>query len=367
MLLLIWLVRFQYALLNSIISLIAYTLFTKPESTAKKILVVRKGNVGDLICSVDSFESIQHYFKQGTVDLLTTTGSIANIGATDVLTSNLFNQILYAEQHTNTQLFNLIKATKYDVVIELPADVDTFWNQIRNMSYFRLAGIAHGGGWAVSRTNFLKKVQLAHFIFDTEQIRLQKLLLKIGISLIEKSNYQWYTLADVETVNRIVGQHLIKTKTICIATGAKLAKKKWPMLSVKTVVEYFINKGYSVVAIGDTSDAVEINQLNIPAIKNTCGLLTVQQSAALLSMCSVCVCNDSGPMHISYSIGTPVVAIFSARNYKGKWFPPNDSKNKVLAHFEVPCAGCMNEPCSNNICMQATLPSEVIKLVETVV
>ena len=50
-----------------------------------------------------------------------------------------------------------------------------------------------------------------------------------------------------------------------------------------------------------------------------------------------------GPMHLSAAVGTPCVAIYSARNFLRQWTPRGDF-NKILYH-KTDCAGCGLELC----------------------
>ncbi|MES2558819.1 MAG: glycosyltransferase family 9 protein [Bacteroidota bacterium] len=354
------LVRLHYFLLNAVLVLLRKLLFRKIKSDASNILIVRKGNLGDLICSFPAFEAIKSNFPHATIDILTTHGTQSDIGVTSVIPHGYFHQMYEYRSFTVRSLFALLKQNKYDTVIELPPDVDTFWNQVRNMVFFRLAGIKSGGGWTITRSGFLKKTQLRHVTFDTEQQRLQKILKSCGIDAGINQYPALFSSADLAVVRKKI---TIDTsgKLVAIAVGAKLDKKKWPLAYVKTVAQFLINNQYTLVAVGNVSDHAAVESLGIEAIQNTCGQLSIAESAALLSLCSFTICNDSGPMHVSYAVGTPVYAIFSARNYRGKWNPPADGKNSLFVNYQVPCAGCMNAPCSDNICMKQITPEQVIQ------
>ncbi|MES2781006.1 MAG: glycosyltransferase family 9 protein [Bacteroidota bacterium] len=355
-----FLIKLQYAWLNACLSLFQQSLFGAVNRKATKILLVRKGNLGDIICSFPAFESIKKYFPSATIDLLTTHGTLSSMGASSVIPNSYFHKVFEFRSFTLKSLWSLLRKQQYDTVIELPADVETFGNQLRNMVFFRLAGIEMGGGWTVTRTNFLPKKQLKYFHFDNEQERLKKILNSCGIPSGVLSYPPLFTQEDLNNIqDRFTG--MSSEKMVAIAVGAKLDKKKWPLSYVRAVVEYLHQHKYRVVAIGDEGDYHIVESLAIPAIANYCGKLTVAESAALLSLCTFTVCNDSGPMHLSYAVETPVYAIFSARNYPGKWNPPSDNKNKLFVNYNVPCAGCMNIPCDDNVCMKQITPEQVIQ------
>jgi ADP-heptose:LPS heptosyltransferase len=48
-------------------------------------------------------------------------------------------------------------------------------------------------------------------------------------------------------------------------------------------------------------------------------------------------------MHLAAAVGTPCVAIFSARNFPRQWFPRGNF-NKIIYHG-TDCAGCLLELC----------------------
>lgn len=351
-------IHVHYKFLNTGIKGIQWLLFGKVTPDAQKVLVVRKGNLGDIICSFPAFESLKRYFPKATIDLLTTRGSQSSIGADYVIPKGYVNRIMEFRSFTRHSLFTFLRATRYDVVIELPADVDTFYTQLRNMLFYRLAGIRKGGGWSVTHTRLMPSYQAHHLRFDNEQQRLRAILAKCAIPSTVDSYPALYSQTDMETVQR---QYISTTSKplIVVAVGAKLDKKKWPLEYFKTIIRYLQSEQYAIVAIGDQSDAAAVDSLSLPDVQNACGKLTISESAALLAASVCCICNDSGPMHLSYAVGTPVYAIFSARNYQGKWHPP--SGNHVFTNYNVSCAGCMSSPCSSNECMKAITPDQVIQ------
>lgn len=74
------------------------------------------------------------------------------------------------------------------------------------------------------------------------------------------------------------------------------------------------------------------------------GDFTIQQSAHLLARCTLYVGNDTGTMHLAAAVGTPCVAIFSARDQPGKWHPYGS--NNVVLRKNPPCAGCLLRECN---------------------
>jgi ADP-heptose:LPS heptosyltransferase len=92
---------------------------------------------------------------------------------------------------------------------------------------------------------------------------------------------------------------------------------------------------------------------------NLCGQLQPRESAAVLQRAVLFIGHDSGPLHLAASVGTQCVAIFSARNKPGVWFPwgPN---HKVIYH-QTHCYGCGLEKCTeyNKMCITSVTVTEV--------
>ncbi len=77
--------------------------------------------------------------------------------------------------------------------------------------------------------------------------------------------------------------------------------------------------------------------------------------------------HDSGPMHLAASVGTPVVAVFAARNIPRVWFPLGE-QNEVVYH-RVECWGCGLETCveQRKKCLTSIEVEEVLAAVERVI
>lgn len=355
-------VKWHYGLLNGFLKLAARVLF-EPINNPQRILVIRKGNLGDLICSLPAFKSIRHRFPDAKLVLLTTHGGNSSLGFKQVFNNHVFDDIIETTEFRSSTLFKEIKEGAFDTVLELPQDVDTSYTQLRNLVYFRFAGITQGAGWTISNTLLFRHTQLKYILFENEQNRLNTILNEAGIVALAEND-----IIDVTEASKSRVMELLKTKgstnkqkNIAIASGAKLDRKKWPLAYYKEVMNWLISKGYQIVLIGDKKDAADWGEVEHDQVLNCCGKLSVEESAAMFAQCRLTICNDSGPMHLSYASGTPVIALFSARNYLNKWFPPANAQHKVFIHTDVPCAICRDRNCGSNICMQRILPAEIIQ------
>src|SRR4030043_2289661 len=97
-------------------------------------------------------------------------------------------------------------------------------------------------------------------------------------------------------------------------------------------------------------------------ILNMAGKTSLRELISLISECDVFVTNDSGPLHISYAVGTPMVAIFGSTDPELTG-PPSGTignSNLVVTH-KFSCSPCFERTCRNNDlrCMYAITSDDV--------
>ncbi|MGD2080783.1 MAG: lipopolysaccharide heptosyltransferase II, partial [Nitrospirota bacterium] len=91
------------------------------------------------------------------------------------------------------------------------------------------------------------------------------------------------------------------------------------------------------------------------------GKTTLRELVGLVSECDALVTTDSGPMHIGYATGTPLVAIFGSTS--PALTGPVGYGHKVLRH-EAECSPCFDRECTEEEkmrCMEAVTVDEVFE------
>jgi heptosyltransferase-2 len=116
-----------------------------------------------------------------------------------------------------------------------------------------------------------------------------------------------------------------------------------------------------VVVVGSTAEAPlagEIEAAMRPPPVNLAGKTTVRELMALLSLSSLLVTNDSGPMHIGAALGVPLVAIFGPTDWRrtSPWSP----LAKVV-RVDIDCSPCRLRVCDRgHECMLGVTPGMVV-------
>jgi ADP-heptose:LPS heptosyltransferase len=101
-----------------------------------------------------------------------------------------------------------------------------------------------------------------------------------------------------------------------------------------------------IVILGGKKDwaSAEGARVEASAGCNACGMLSLEESAALLHMCTLAICVDRGPMHPAGALGTPCVVPFSRMNKQlDRWFPLGTGHTTL--YRDVNCAGCRLTEC----------------------
>ncbi len=90
------------------------------------------------------------------------------------------------------------------------------------------------------------------------------------------------------------------------------------------------------------------------------GRTSLRELAAFISECDLLVTNDSGPMHIGYAVGTPLVAVFGSTSPELTGPPGNGN---IVIRKTLDCAPCFERECGRGDlrCMDLITAEEVFE------
>jgi len=363
-----WLLKVDYYLKNSTIGLLTRLLF-KPSNDFEQgnILIFRTGSIGDSICAFPAIAAIRHKYPTSPIFLLTNPAG-KNISMEYLLDPKLNIQIVNYQKLGVFELLRMLKKGNYDLFIELPQTHSSWITNVRNLLTAKAIGATYGFGWQVYATSLFKQYQEKNNHFVPEAERLLRILENEGISGNASLFPLAFTLDSKQKVSDFLRVNGIEdtSKNIGIVAGAKRSTNRWPSTNFRQVLLHLSQKGFSLILIGGPDD-VELNLsfIDIPNVINGTGKFTPIESALLMEKCRIVISNDTGPLHMSYAVGTPVIGIFSSRDYPTHWYPPSSSVHKVLRSNDVPCSVCLLEVCPNQLrCLEEIKPSQVLSAVD---
>lgn len=135
------------------------------------------------------------------------------------------------------------------------------------------------------------------------------------------------------------GHGIAATQLLVLAPGTVWETKHWGSGKFAEVARHFMQKGFAATLIGSRREravCAEVAQL-APGAVNFAGETSLSELAALIRRSTICVTNDSGPMHLAVALGRPVASVFGPTD--AIWIGPYRRENAVL-QANLPCSPC---------------------------
>ncbi len=148
---------------------------------------------------------------------------------------------------------------------------------------------------------------------------------------------------------------------VALSPGSTVAAKQWFPERYAALADRFAAEGFSVVVVGSASERPSVEEVIHHAsgnIVNLAGRTKIAELAAVLERCAIVVTNDTGPLHIAVSVGTPVTAIFGPTDPRVTGPYTSDS---VVIWEKLDCFPCgYSRDCSRE-CMAAVTVDRVFR------
>lgn len=319
--------------------------------TVKRVLIYRLGSLGDTIVALPSFRLIAKKFPDAERRVLTVfpvnaekESPIATILEGMGLVDS-YERYSWGARDPITlfELYSQISSWEPDILINISASRGLF-NAVRDWFFFRLCGIRKFIGFPFGRFQRAVRFNPETGLYQHEAERLLERLEELGsINLDDRSNWDLDLRYDEKKKADELLAHICEMPKIAVCMGAKFNVKDWgennwePLLERLSIL--YPRHGLMLIGSKDEADLCERASKSWGGHRvNLCGKLNPRESAAALSKADVFVGHDGGPMHLAASVGVPCVAIFSAQDLPGKWFPYGEI-HQVLYH-QTDCYGC---------------------------
>lgn len=343
------------------------------------ILVFRIGQLGDTLASLPAVRAIRAAHPRARLVLLTDRqADSATVTSWEVFEpTGLFDEVCYLQ--VPSQLADLVRASRRvrrlapARLYYLPPMPRTWWQVARDRFFFRrlcgipdIVGLRPTGPYPV-RDDAGRLIRL--------QGEAARLMAWIAPDLPETSVMpgDWRIHPTVE--HAVKPKRLLENagfhncELVAIAPGSKMQATKWPEEQFDRVGLELLRRfpGLRLVVVGGPGEHPLGDRLCRAwgdRAMNMCGALSVWESAALLARCALYVGNDTGAMHLAAAVGTPCVAIFSARDNPGKWEPAGLA-HTVLRH-DLPCGGCVLNSCVEHelACLKTISVEQVLAAID---
>jgi heptosyltransferase-3 len=345
----------------------------------RKILIYRLGSLGDTIMALPAFHAVRRRFPESKITLLTNRPVSSKAAAIEEILGKdyFFNHVLDYPLKTRNplriaRLLLQIRLRSIDTVVNLAAYRSEQATR-RDSLFFKIGGAKNLVGFDLRDRD--KRPQPDHSTgeFEWEASRIARRVSLLGE--VDLSNPASWDLrlseAEHKEATRFLDPLSKGHRKIAFCIGTKIPAKHWGRENWGQLARRLspLMPGWSAVFLGSAPEAAESDRcaaLWRGPVLNLCGVTTPRVSAAILSQCQLFMGHDSGPMHLAACVGTPCVALFSARNIPRQWFPRGDG-HRIIYH-RTECAGCGLEVCEEHAqkCMATITVEEVIAAVRDV-
>jgi ADP-heptose:LPS heptosyltransferase len=327
---------------------------------SKRVLVYRIGQIGDTVIALPALRAVRAHFSGAHIALLTDTHTRGQVPARSVLPeAGLFDEWLsYPAATTGSSAKAILSVLptlwkrRFDTLVYLAPRLRTHNQITRDLLFFRLAGIRHFIGHQGFQS--LPSVNPGDPLprMEHEADHLLNRLAASGVPVPrpgEGSLDLALTQDEQLAADRWLDSHPARgnERRVAICPGSKWASKVWPEpyyaeLGRRLIAELDVDP----VVFGGPEDAAVAERLIGGWGRGSCaaGALSVRQSAAALRRCDLYVGNDTGAMHLAAAVGTPCVAVFSAQDWPGRWYPYGPGH--TILRRSVSCEGCLLSVCT---------------------
>ncbi|MDP2942395.1 MAG: glycosyltransferase family 9 protein [Candidatus Omnitrophota bacterium] len=309
----------------------------------KQILVITLSNIGDVVLTLPVIGALKENFREALIDV------VVGTRAKEVLEADprIDRMYVYDKSLSFIGKFKFLlglRKKRYDLIVDLRNSLLSFLLRPRFSSKPTLnlpEGVIHK--------------------IDAHMLRVKSL----GLSATPNSYQIWISQIDADNASKLLKKKGISDsdEAVCISPGAKSHIKRWPEGNFAKVCDKLIDEmKVKVVFVGDASDRAIceriLNRMRSYAV-SVAGETNLRELAWCIKRSRLLITNDSAPLHIAGSVGTPSVAIFGPTDYRK--YGPREGLGVALRKG-LHCSPCEVAQCRYNLeCMKAVEAGEVFE------
>ncbi|MDD5584110.1 MAG: glycosyltransferase family 9 protein [Candidatus Omnitrophica bacterium] len=298
-------------------------------SSAKKILIVRLDEIGDMILTTPFLRELRKNAPDAWITLVVRQ-QVHNL----VELCPYVNEVLTFESKKRIQLVNV---TRYCNALQYA--VSNLWKYKFDLAFFpRWDFDGYYGSFLIYFSGANKRVAYSECVSSDKQQQnrgYDKLFTDLitGISLkhevernlemikflggsISSDNLElWTDEKDENFGKEIIKRYGVKNDEtlVCLCIGARDPRRKWP-LERFSELGLWLNEQYGarIFFMGDAKEKIlgEALQKDLgDSAINLIGLTTLRQASTLMKFCKIYIGSDSGLKHIAATVNIPVVEI----------------------------------------------------------
>ena len=334
--------------------------------TPRKILIMKYFGMGSILLASPMIRSIKEKYPDSRIGFLTF-ASNRNFVERLQLVDTVFTLRTDTMGHFLADLFRQIRqirAERFDVTI----DMEFFTKFSTIMTYL--------SGSPVRIGYFLRQLWrgdlLTHQIYYNHYKHITEVFGALAAPLgVEISDYSLQrpnvSAAERSSATAILAREGIGTHESVIGVNVNVSdlalERRWPKEEFQRLIEgIFAELQVRLVFIGGPGEVGYVEEVISglacgKEVTNLAGKTTLGELLAIMERFSVLITNDSGPLHLASSVGTPTVSFFGPET--PALYGPVE-KEPLVFYAGIYCSPCLNvfnaktATCAGrNVCMSA--------------
>ncbi len=302
----------------------------------KKFLLLRFSSIGDIVLTSPVVRCLRKRYPEAEIHFLCKTKFATLLKATPYL-----DKIYSFEKDFNAVLPQL-KAETYDVVIDLH----------KNLRSLRLRQSLGVTSYAFHKANWAKWLMVNFKVnrLPEEHIVHRYMATVKPLGVVYDGEGLDYFIPEDQKFDGVAFGIAPKEPFIAFAIGAAHATKRLPLAKIKAICGLLPQKIVLLGGPAEQSVGSEVTN-SYPKVINSCGKLSLHQSADAIRQSSMVITPDTGMMHIAAALRKKIVSIWGNTIPELGMYPfypkePSKSGKALLLSKVVEVNGLSCRPCS---------------------
>jgi len=328
-------------------------------SGVQKILVIKLRAIGDVLLSTPVIKNLKENFPKADIDFLSEPQSEGILKGNPYLN----NVIIFGRREKGYLKFLYsLKDRKYDLVIDLFCNPRSAQMAFATRSKYRVGYSFRLRRYAYNVLLESRSSEVHNVDFNLDALRA------LGLKIIQKNPVLKISPVEDDYAREVFKKYFNDNdKVVGINAGGGWEAKLWGLQKFAELADRLIEECNKKIIIfwGPGQEEIYANIQKMMRYKPVIAPQTsLREMAALQKRCEFIISNDSGPMHISASVGVPTLGIFGPTNPKLQG--PFGDNCATIVKEGLNCLGCNLTKCNiGNMCMADLTVDEVYNKIIT--
>ncbi len=352
--------------------------------SVRNVLLIRLDNLGDVLLTTPAFHAVKRSLPQASLTLLA-----SPVGAqVAALNPDLADVLVYQapwmdpwhklplDSQREQEMIALIKARHFDGAIiftsfrqsSLPA---AYLCYLADIPLRAAASIDGPGSLLTTRYKHPERIihEVEHNLELVSALGMSTDDRSLVLDVPDDAMHEVASLLDRGGVNIARRVSAInRAPTVVVHPGCSMPARTYPWEMYVEVIDLLVERlGAFVVVTGVEDERSLVAQVleqvrpeNRASTLAMAGALPFPLFSALIKTADLTITNNTGPMHVSAAVKTPVIALFALTNPPEQW-GPWQVPHRQLYH-DVSCRICYSRVCPyQHECLRQVSPTMVVE------